>query len=60
MVLALHIEPSIWTEKSTYPPSSACTLNPCAHEGICMPKGQMTYECKCVGPWRGINCGVGM
>jgi hypothetical protein len=20
----------------------------------------MTYECKCVGPWRGIYCGVGM
>ncbi|CAF0913025.1 unnamed protein product [Adineta steineri] len=52
----------IATQKSTYSPSystsSACALNPCEHGGICIPKGQLTYECRCVGPWRGIHCGI--
>lgn len=47
-------------QKSTYSPSNPCSSNPCEHGGICTPTGQMTYECKCVGPWRGIYCGVGM
>ncbi len=60
MIFNLNLEPPIGFEKSTYSPSGACAGNPCEHGGICIPKGQMTYECKCVGPWRGIYCGVGM
>jgi hypothetical protein len=51
---------SSWNEKSTdssYYPS--CRSNPCENGGICTSKGQMTDECKCVGPWRGPSCGVG-
>jgi len=55
-------KPPIWTQKSTYSPvypsSGACSSNPCEHGGICIAKGQMTSECQCVGPWRGIYCGV--
>ena len=39
--------------------AGACTSNPCKHGGLCIPKGPMTYECKCTDPWRGIDCDVG-
>lgn len=52
----------VWTQKTThspsYPSSGSCSPNPCAHGGICTSKGQVSHECKCVGPWRGIYCGV--
>jgi hypothetical protein len=41
-------------------PSEICASNPCEHDGICISKGQMIYECKCIGPWHGIDCSVGM
>jgi hypothetical protein len=54
--------PPIWTQKSTYAPwyptSGVCSSNPCAHGGICTPTGSSTFSCKCVGPWRGIYCGL--
>lgn len=58
------IESSSWTQKTThspvYPSSNPCSSDPCNNGGICTPKGQLTFECKCVGPWRGIYCGIGM
>ncbi|CAF0875253.1 unnamed protein product [Rotaria sordida] len=46
------------TSSPSYSSLDPCALNPCDHGGICIRKGQMTYECKCVGPWRGIHCGI--
>ena len=52
--------PSIQIPKApVYPSSGVCASNPCEHGGICTLNGQMTHDCKCVGPWRGIYCGVG-
>jgi hypothetical protein len=45
---------------STPSPSEICASDPCENSGICFSKGQTTYNCKCIGPWRGIYCGVGM
>ncbi len=63
LVFPTNRSTSYW-QKTTYSPynapSGSCSPNPCEHKGICTQKGQMTYECKCVGPWRGINCNVGM
>jgi len=42
----------------SYPSSGSCAENPCENGGICIPKGQTTFECRCVGPWRGIYCGI--
>ncbi|CAF2581960.1 unnamed protein product [Rotaria sp. Silwood2] len=54
--------PEIWTPKTTaspwYPPSGACSSNPCEHNGVCTPRGERIFDCKCVGPWRGIYCGT--
>ncbi|CAF1079263.1 unnamed protein product [Didymodactylos carnosus] len=46
---------------STYSPSGskACSSYPCLNNGICTPTGSLTYDCRCVGPWRGVTCGVG-
>ncbi len=59
--------PYIWPERtSTYSPwnpnpsTGACASHACEHGGICVPKGQVSYECKCVGPWRGLFCSYGM
>ncbi|CAF4350468.1 unnamed protein product [Rotaria sp. Silwood2] len=46
------------TSSSSFSSLDPCDLNPCENEGICIRKGQMTYECKCVGPWRGMHCGI--
>ncbi|CAF1010162.1 unnamed protein product [Adineta steineri] len=50
------------TDASLDNPSSTekCMSNPCENGGICISTGQMTYECKCVGPWRGIHCSNGL
>lgn len=57
------IEPMISTPKgssssSLYPSSGSCADNPCENGGICISKGQTTFECRCVGAWRGIYCGI--
>ncbi|UJR33541.1 hypothetical protein I4U23_020983 [Adineta vaga] len=46
------------TNSPSYPSSSACASHACEHGSICIAKGQYTYDCKCVGPWRGIYCGI--
>jgi len=38
--------------------SKACSSYPCLNNGICTPTGSLTYDCRCVGPWRGVTCGV--
>ncbi|CAF2581943.1 unnamed protein product [Rotaria sp. Silwood2] len=38
--------------------SGACASNPCEHNGVCTPRGERIFDCKCVGPWRGIYCGI--
>ncbi|CAF4004600.1 unnamed protein product, partial [Rotaria sp. Silwood1] len=38
--------------------SGACASSPCEHGGICTPRGQRLFDCKCVGPWRGVYCGI--
>jgi hypothetical protein len=53
-----------WTYQSTsspyYKPSGSCASNPCQHGGYCISTSQTSYECRCVGPWRGVTCNVGM
>ncbi|CAM4786881.1 unnamed protein product [Rotaria magnacalcarata] len=55
-------KPVIETQKTAYAPSYStsdpCNLNPCENGGRCIRKGEMSYECKCVGPWRGMYCGI--
>ncbi|CAF0727367.1 unnamed protein product [Adineta ricciae] len=47
------------SQRSTNSPSSsACLSHACEHGGICIPRGQYVYDCKCIGPWRGIYCGI--
>ncbi|CAF1062921.1 unnamed protein product [Rotaria magnacalcarata] len=62
LVRPSSFSPSLWTVKTTnspwYPSSGVCSSNPCEHGGICNAKGQNTFDCKCVGPWRGIYCGI--
>ncbi|CAF1202088.1 unnamed protein product [Rotaria sordida] len=46
------------TESPWYPSSGACASSPCEHGGICTSREEKIFECKCVGPWRGIYCGI--
>ena len=58
--------PQTTRRTSTYSPwnqnpsTGACVSNSCEHGGICVSTGQVSYECKCVGAWRGLFCSYGM
>lgn len=64
LLLPLTIGPSSLIDKITETAvsvsSGPCGNNPCGHGGVCIPKGTIEFECKCVGPWRGLFCGIGM
>ena len=36
---------------------TACTRNPCLHDGVCSELSDGGYECRCKPEWTGRNCG---
>ena len=32
-----------------------CHMNPCSHQGVCIPEGQ-EYRCECGTGWSGKGC----
>ncbi|GAA52401.1 protein slit, partial [Clonorchis sinensis] len=37
---------------------SPCMINPCAHNGQCIPMGQLNYRCQCKSPYHGTQCNL--